>query len=85
MNKPWFKAKKYSWGWTPANWKGWSSIAIYIAVIVFVAYSIDSNSSSVEQTLGIFLPVALIITILFIGLCFITGEKPGWHSIKKHQ
>ncbi|MFY9642177.1 MAG: hypothetical protein WCD20_14260 [Rhodomicrobium sp.] len=32
----WFRPKRYGWGATPANWKGWVAIGVFVAVILAV-------------------------------------------------
>ena len=34
MSQYWFKPKTYGYGATPANWKGWAAVAVYVAVIL---------------------------------------------------
>lgn len=77
-NKYWFKRKLYGWGWTPANWKGWMATLVFIAVLVLDFNRIDSTSHSDSDTLYNFIPQAFVFVIIFLFICYKTGEKPKW-------
>ena len=74
----WFKAKNYGWGWYPASWQGWVVLAGFVLASVIVFADIDSNSHSVSDTLLNFLPRVLLLLIILVLICFVTGEKPEW-------
>ncbi|MBP9699911.1 hypothetical protein KBD71_01360 [Candidatus Woesebacteria bacterium] len=82
MNKLWFKAKSYGWGWTPATKEGWIVTVLFL-VLTFV------NSAGISQlSLLNRLPEAsdfflfyAFQTVLIVGLlviCYLKGEKPSW-------
>lgn len=74
----WFKRKLYGWGWTPARWPGWVTLAVFLVFILCVVSRVDSSSHSVSDTLyGVFVPVVISIVVL-ISICYWKGEKPGW-------
>ncbi len=74
----WFKRKLYGWGWTPARWQGWCTLALYVVAIAFFFKEIDAHSHSGSDTLiGLTLPF-LLLTLVFIGICYMTGEPPRW-------
>ncbi len=73
----WFKARLYGWGWAPATWQGWLILVIYIAAVVFFAFTIDENSPDREVIFTFILPVVLL-TISLLSICYKTGEKPRW-------
>lgn len=79
MTTYWFKAKKYGWGWYPATWQGWLILAVYIALVAFNFFRNDYNSQSVQTTVLGFAPEFVVLTAILIGICYATGEKPGWH------
>lgn len=33
MSKPWFRPKKFGYGWTPVTWQGWV-VTIILALII---------------------------------------------------
>lgn len=77
-DKYWFVSKKYGWGWIPKTWQAYSVICIYIAVIIYSFYLVDSNSQSVSDTLMLFIPALIFYSVILISICLIKGEKPRW-------
>ncbi len=74
----WFRAKKYGWGWWPSSWEGWIVSAVYI-FLVFICSLINAPQSFSEKYLLLtILPGVLALSIIFIIICYITGEKPHW-------
>jgi uncharacterized membrane protein YhaH (DUF805 family) len=74
----WFKRKLYGWGWTPARWQGWVCVLVYLLIVVRLFLTIDATSHSGSDTLiGMSLPF-IVITVLFILLCYAKGEPPRW-------
>jgi hypothetical protein len=71
----WFPAKKYGYGWgLPITWQGWVFSLSYLLLIVGGSFTLtDSPRSTI-----FFLSFALILSILFIFICFLKGEKPQW-------
>jgi hypothetical protein len=71
----WFPAKKYGYGWGfPITWQGWVFSLSYLLLIVGGSFTFtDSPRSTI-----FFLSFALILSILFIFICFKKGEKPQW-------
>lgn len=72
----WFKRKKYGWGWTPANWAGWTVLLLYIAGCV--AYPLYTEQERMGFSFPLFLAIIVALTAGLIGLCFLKGEKPHW-------
>lgn len=35
IGEPWFEPKRFGYGASPANWKGWLATACFIAIFVF--------------------------------------------------
>ncbi len=76
----WFKAKRFGWGWSPATPEGWA------VVVYFLAGLIGSNIALVRfrpapPSPGMVAEHFLIASVLaasLIGICYRTGEKPGW-------
>ena|SRR5690606_11388279 len=73
----WFKAKWFGWGWTPATWEGWLTTAVYVAVLAFLASSVDESAPTREVLFMFWLPFVLL-TISFIRIAYLKGEKPRW-------
>jgi len=79
MQKLWFAAKTYGWGWTPCSWEGWL-ITIAAAASIGMNVAAASNKPSLTPwevfTFSI-LPTWVTIMLLII-ICYLTGEKPRW-------
>lgn len=78
IQKKWFKAKKYGYGWTPSTWQGWVILAGYFFLNIATFFRIDSTSNSVSDTLMNFIPEMIMNTLALIVICYLTGEKPKW-------
>jgi hypothetical protein len=77
MEHPWFKAKTFGWGWTPATWQGWVVMLMYVATIAGSAFVSLWPRASVAGWIGYFSAIA-VATVLLMAVCYKTGEKPGW-------
>ncbi len=73
----WFKRKLYGWGWTPVAWQGWVVITLYVTLTVLLSLMINENSS-VQKIIYTFVFPLLLLTLILIGICYKTGEKPRW-------
>jgi len=74
----WFKRKLYGWGWVPVTWQGLLSVVVYAALIAVIFVRVDARSHSGSDTLyGIFVPF-VILTAVFLWLCWKKGERPRW-------
>ncbi|MCC8940033.1 hypothetical protein H8A99_27090 [Bradyrhizobium sp. Arg68] len=72
-NDYWFPAKRYGWGWgLPVCWQGWALVAGFVILIAAGAATILRHSPN-----G-FVAYALLLTVLFTGLCWWKGEPPRW-------
>jgi enamine deaminase RidA (YjgF/YER057c/UK114 family) len=70
----WFPAKRYGWGWgPPRTWQGWAVIVMYVA---FVAAGLVLISPAVKP--GLFSAYLLLLTLLLVVICWLTGEPPRW-------
>lgn len=78
MERLWFRAKRYGWGWYPATWEGWLVLVVFFILISANAYRIDAQSSSVNNTLIRFIPETFVLAAVLIAICAATGEKPRW-------
>ena len=78
-NKYWFRRKVWGWGWTPARWEGWLSLAAFIALFAFeilLPYIRDPRPETHGWILFAF--KTIIWAYLLILLCYNTGEPPKW-------
>jgi hypothetical protein len=80
----WFKRRLYGWGWTPATWQGWLIVAVYIALVLAFASTVDDNSPLREVFFTFIFPVVLL-TVTLIRICYKKGEEPRfqWGNPKK--
>lgn len=75
----WFPVKKYGWGWgLPIAWQGWVVLTIYIVLLAYGVFGLMNKSLPIPYLLYF-----VIITMLLIIICYLKGEKPGWHWGKK--
>jgi hypothetical protein len=69
----WFPAKRYSWGWGfPITWQGW---AIFVAFLVLLAVG---AAVIPKHSLAGFIAYAVVLSVLFAGVCWWKGEPPRW-------
>ena len=78
MSEPWFKNKRYGWGWYPANGKGWAVIGLWLVgfIAMFSRGDIAMRSTN-DALVGSVLP-ALVLTAILIVVSYVKGEKPEW-------
>ncbi len=72
----WFRAKEYGWGWYPVTWEGWVLTLGFIAIAVGGA-TFAASTTNTAFTL-IFFPFMGVFLLIFIFICYATGEKPEW-------
>ena len=71
----WFPAKKYGYGWGfPITWQGWIVLLSYILLVVGGSFTLTGSPQS-KMFLGTY---TLILTVLFVYICYRKGEKPQW-------
>ncbi|MBR0726345.1 hypothetical protein [Bradyrhizobium manausense] len=69
----WFPAKRYGWGWgPPITWQGWATLVAFLILIAIGAALIPTH------TLVGFIAYAVVLTVLFAGVCWWKGEPPRW-------
>jgi len=72
----WFKRKRYGWGWTPSNAKGWLTVLFFLTTITYSSYYFcrdKNNIDAVSLLVSVFLQV-----IILIFICYKKGEAPKW-------
>ncbi len=78
MEKYWFKAKRYGWGWRPVTWQGWIIMLVYVAALILTVYATGLNKHSTSDSLFTAAAVFVALTLLLLAICYQTGEKPRW-------
>lgn len=75
----WFNSVTgFDWVWTPAAWQGWLVLIAYIVALIAVFRRIDRFSHSASDTLIGFAVPFVLISVLFLFICYKTGQKPIW-------
>ncbi|MCR4278936.1 MAG: hypothetical protein NUV81_03490 [bacterium] len=78
MEKKWFRAKNFGYGWQPATWQGWLILFGFIGFMMWDFQKLDLNSHSASDTLRPFVIHLILAIILLLGICYRFGEKPEW-------
>jgi hypothetical protein len=72
--KYWFPAKTYGWGWgLPSTWQGWVVMILYMILITLSVFIFPP-----DKQWALFISIDVLLTILFIVICWIKGEPPKW-------
>jgi hypothetical protein len=70
----WFPAKKYGYGWGPPRcWQGWLALIAYVGSVTGGIFFLHP-----KERPGLFLGYIMALTAIFILICYLKGEKPGW-------
>jgi hypothetical protein len=70
----WFRAKRYGWGWgLPLTWQGWIVLIAYIGFVVAGTYIFPP-----EENKAVFIVVVILLSLIFIAICWIKGEPTRW-------
>jgi hypothetical protein len=75
--KLWFRAKRFGWGWTPTSWQGWIITVIYIIGLVHFAIGANKEHSGSDFLINFGINF-IVITVPFLIICYLKGEKPHW-------
>ncbi|HEY7296592.1 MAG TPA: hypothetical protein VH684_01540 [Xanthobacteraceae bacterium] len=72
--KYWFPAKRYGWGWgLPCRWQGWAVLLAFLALVVTGPLLFPPAKS-----LAAYVVYVALLSLLLIGVCWLTGEPPRW-------
>lgn len=72
----WFKRKKFGYGWTPANWKGW--LASVVFVVLCVGPTLIIPPDTIRSMLPAYMFFVAILSGAFLFLCYKKGAPPRW-------
>ena len=79
-DKIWFPAKKYGVGWGfPVTWQGWIVLLSYILLIAMGGFTLTNPLYRIPFFIG----YVLVLSGLFVYLCFKKGEKLDFRWGKK--
>jgi uncharacterized membrane-anchored protein len=74
----WFKRKAYGWGWVPATWQGWLTLAVFLGILLWLFVPFVSGTAPTGTEIFWFLTKILVWAAAFIGVSYFTGEPPKW-------
>jgi hypothetical protein len=69
-NEPWFKKKRVGWGISPASWKAWTAMAVWVLLVILFANALKKNV--VNGLIGVAIATAGLIIVVVA-----TSERPG--------
>jgi hypothetical protein len=73
----WFKRKRFGWGWTPSNSKGWLVIIVFF--LINGVYPMLLAKGYCRFSPGPFFLITGVSLILLLAICYKKGEKPSWN------
>ena len=77
----WFPAKKRGWGWgLPTVWQGWLVLACFFGSLLAGAFALLPRYGQAA-----FIAYAVGLVLLLVGVCWVTGEPPGWRRRKNNR
>ena len=83
-NKYWFKRRRYGYGWRPISWQGWTSIGLYLVVVVAGAWTIrDVPQGQFTREIGAYLLVVTVATAGLLRVAYRHGPRPKWRWGKR--
>jgi len=74
----WFRRKVWGWGWVPATWQGWATLAVFIVVLVLMLTSFLSIPKPRNAEAVYFVGKVILWAVLLLIVCYTTGEPPKW-------
>jgi ABC-type amino acid transport system permease subunit len=81
MNRLWFRARDYGWGWTPVTLEGWLVMLAFLvaigAVTAVFLYQLRHGADPGRATRLFMLGIAILCGIV-VAICWATGERPRW-------
>lgn len=83
--KPWFTAKTFGWGWTPATWQGWMMTLLMVELIIVVVFVSTLTGDTARQQLYVAFPFLALIISTMAMINYRTGEKAKWGWFKRNK
>jgi hypothetical protein len=72
--KPWFRGKRYGYGWgLPTGKEGWLVLLSYLLLVFTASFQLDHTTAGMRAFL--FVLQVILATILLFVICYISGEK----------
>lgn len=87
MSKPdkqkyWFKRRRYGYGWIPATWQGWTTLLIFLAIIIGNAAVITVHKPS-DEPLWQYSIIFITSIFALIVIATVKGPTPKWRWGKR--
>ncbi len=71
----WFKTRRSGWGWYPATWQAWLTLAIYVGLIAGGTWVLLPH-----LTADALQPLRLLIWLFFIALTIVSLLAVAWRT-----
>ena len=79
MERYWFKAKKYGYGWYPATWEGWVVMAVWLVAFLRITVFFSAQMQLTgPANLYWYAPLVLLITGALVLVSWLKGEPAQW-------
>jgi len=72
----WFRRKIWGWGWVPATWEGWTTLAVFIAVLIAMVTSFARTTNPSDAEMWYFAGKVFLWAAVLLIVCYVTGEPP---------
>jgi len=74
----WFRPKRFGYGATPDNWKGWAFMVVYIAIVIALSLML------IHEGAAAWLVVLIVVALTGATIPFIKAKTDGdwrwrWH------
>ena len=74
----WFRNKVWGWGWVPATWEGWATLAVFIAGLGVLIVSFANILQPTDTDTHWFIGKVFALVIALLIVTYWTGEPPSW-------
>jgi hypothetical protein len=74
----WFSSKKFGFGWTPVTLEGWVATLSYVFIAVYAFIEVHKDFPLPKQNIIAAAPTFCFATLIFLLICYKTGEPLKW-------
>ena len=81
VDRLWFRARSFGWGWTPVTVEGWLVLGVFlvgVAVDIAVFTRRLQSGGDPRPATVTFLVWLAILSGALVAICWMTGERPRW-------
>ncbi len=81
----WFKRRRYGYGWTPVTWQGWTTLVVFVIVLIGSGVVIlgDAPQDEFTSETAIYMLVVAASVVMLIVTSLIKGPVPKWRMGKR--